>query len=335
MSISFLGAVFCTACTLMFLMQRRKRRMSITPNMSFLHADTSARYQSPVTRTEPGGKPVACSVVTSAEDARLAERQEQPQGSGLLSRISAQIARPFVALQEWIGSLLGQRVGDKSADTASVQVQVPSQSPEDIMQVMGRKALEEAPGGLAKATQFAGLTAQQVSERHQEFATNNGPLRAVATALIAVQTHSQSESNRREAKELLRWNIEGIAFQQWATTGREASKFVSETPASQLGGVAKELDNLSKKISRLQQAVDRELKGELVHDQSVSTLVGSAPEITYATLEFPKPAERPFRGAESREESIYEEVRFQGGQAILGGGPIYQNLVELQREKTK
>ena len=48
-------------------------------------------------------------VATSQDALQLGSRSEPQKGEGLLSRLGAQLARPFVALKEWIGNLLGAR----------------------------------------------------------------------------------------------------------------------------------------------------------------------------------------------------------------------------------
>ncbi|MGY4048844.1 ADP-ribosyltransferase, partial [Aeromonas piscicola] len=51
--------------------------------------------------------------IATGQDAILLGNRSEPQkGQGLLSRLGAQLARPFVAIKEWIGNLLGT---DKSA----------------------------------------------------------------------------------------------------------------------------------------------------------------------------------------------------------------------------
>ncbi|MEZ1355019.1 ADP-ribosyltransferase, partial [Pseudomonas aeruginosa] len=55
------------------------------------------------------GQVEARQVATPREAQQLAQRQEAPKGEGLLSRLGAALARPFVAIIEWLGKLLGSR----------------------------------------------------------------------------------------------------------------------------------------------------------------------------------------------------------------------------------
>lgn len=53
------------------------------------------------------GQVEARQVATPREAQQLAQRQEAPKGEGLLSRLGAALARPFVAIIEWLANCWG------------------------------------------------------------------------------------------------------------------------------------------------------------------------------------------------------------------------------------
>ncbi len=360
--------------------------MSNIPNISFLHAATSVRYQSPVTCIQPDSEPVARPVATSAEDVRLSGRQEQPQGGGLLSRMSAQVIRPFVALQKWIGNLLGR-------DATHAPVQVSSQlSREQDAEMMGswkeildqlpkerrqgnkevsrleghliefamgdpdklqqskQAALRIALDGLAKASQFSGLTGEVLAQRHHTLAENSGGIRAAATPLDSIESFSQNAGIRAYAHALAEREIEGIVFVQWGTTGMAATALVGKGDPAQLRRAAAGFDKLSRDVGVLEWALRREVKGEDLPDlepayESVvrlPTSLGPAEPIYEEIDESLLDALRGQRvqmspGAKFQAEPVYATVDRslkplkQEGQASLGAqssdGIVYASLV--------
>ncbi|WP_347902797.1 ADP-ribosyltransferase [Pseudomonas purpurea] len=229
---------------------------------SLAHSHGTLPTQAPGIQEGRLGNLSARPVDTDAAAKLLAGRNESPQGGGLLSRILAQISRPFAAVREWIGNLLGHSA--PRAPQAAPQAQTPPVSAAELKLMMQHFALKEAPNGLAKAGQLADVTAANLLEKHSALATGNGALRSVATALKAVKDHSQNADNRSVATTLLDQKVAGISLQQWATVGGQASAWLQEAAAPQLAEAAQQLNQLASDVSQLEQAVGRELRGEPV-----------------------------------------------------------------------
>ena len=132
------------------------------------------------------GQLVVRQIATGQDAILLGSRSEPQKGQGLLSRLGAQLARPFVALKEWIGNLLGT---DKRAAAPKAQTAV---SPEDLQRLMKQAAFGSSLGGFAKADVLNNIAAEQLGKEHANLATGNGPLRSLCTALQAVVGHGQT-----------------------------------------------------------------------------------------------------------------------------------------------
>ncbi|CAJ1840878.1 hypothetical protein LMCDFJHI_02418 [Aeromonas salmonicida] len=91
------------------------------------------------------GQMEARQVATGQDAILLGSRSEPQKGQGLLSRLGAQLARPFVAIKEWISNLLGT---DKRAAAPKAQTAV---STEDLQRLMKQAAFGSSLGGFAKA----------------------------------------------------------------------------------------------------------------------------------------------------------------------------------------
>ncbi|HHQ4807920.1 TPA: ADP-ribosyltransferase, partial [Aeromonas veronii] len=163
--------------------------------------------------TEVGrmGQLEARQVATGQDAILLGNRSEPQKGQGLLSRLGAQLARPFVAIKEWIGNLLGS---GKSAAAPKTQT---ATSPEDLQCLMKQAAFGSSLGGFAKADVLNNIAAEQLGKEHATLATGNGPLRSLCTALQAVVIGSEQPQLRELAAGLLARPIAGIPLQQWGT----------------------------------------------------------------------------------------------------------------------
>ncbi|MGL5776466.1 MAG: ADP-ribosyltransferase, partial [Aeromonas veronii] len=102
------------------------------------------------------GQLEARQVATGQDAILLGNRSEPQKGQGLLSRLGAQLARPFVAIKEWIGNLLGS---GKSAAAPKAQT---ATSPEDLQRLMKQAAFGSSLGGFAKADVLNNIAAEQL-----------------------------------------------------------------------------------------------------------------------------------------------------------------------------
>ncbi|WP_421268255.1 ADP-ribosyltransferase [Aeromonas veronii] len=84
----------------------------------------------------------------------------------------------------------------------------------------------------------------------------------MVTALSGIRDGSKIEATTHQAARLLELNLGGIALQQWGTTGRQASEWVSSATQEQLGEVAAGLNDLMHEVAQLRYAVESEVKGE-------------------------------------------------------------------------
>ncbi|HHQ4168631.1 TPA: ADP-ribosyltransferase [Pseudomonas aeruginosa] len=151
------------------------------------------------------GQVEARQVATPREAQQLAQRQEAPKGEGLLSRLGAALARPFVAIIEWLGKLLGSRAHASTQAPLSRQDAPPaaSLSAAEIKQMMLQKALPLTLGGLGKASELATLTAERLAKDHTRLASGDSALRSLATALVGIRDGSRIEASRTQAARLL------------------------------------------------------------------------------------------------------------------------------------
>lgn len=223
--------------------------MSDTLNTSFLHAATSRRYQSPVTCTQPSSVPVTGPVTTPAEDVRLSGRQEQSQGGGLLSRMSAQVIRPFVALQKWIGSLLGR----DGAHATSTWTPKEPLDPNDLGAIQ-RERLAKVVKAFDGVESFANFTAEDLAARYQELAINNGGFRRVATGLKNLKGCSLGDEINSRVWNLENKDIEGISFLKWGDPGPFIKSWFSlATPMHRMEQVMSDPDlSEREKVSRME-----------------------------------------------------------------------------------
>ncbi|HHW4403689.1 TPA: ADP-ribosyltransferase [Aeromonas hydrophila] len=199
-------------------------------------------------------------VATSQDALQLGSRSEPQKGEGLLSRLGAQLARPFVAIKEWIGNLLGS---GKNAATPKAQV-AENLSMADQKRLFLQKALPYTLSALDKTSELKSINAEQLRKDHTTLATGNGALRSLVTALSGIRDGSRVEATSHQAARLLELNLGGIALQQWGTTGRQASEWVGSATLEQLGEVAAELNDLMHEVAQLRYAVGSEVKGEPV-----------------------------------------------------------------------
>ncbi|MGL5090853.1 MAG: ADP-ribosyltransferase [Aeromonas sobria] len=208
-------------------------------------------------------------IATGQDAILLGSRSEPQKGQGLLSRLGAQLARPFVALKEWIGNLLGT---DKRAAAPKAQT---AASPEDLQRLMKQAAFGSSLGGFAKADVLNNITAEQLGKDHATLATGNGPLRSLCTALQAVVICSQQPELRELAAELLARPIAGIPLQQWGTVGGKVTELLANATPELLQEAMSQLHTAMGEVADLQRAIKAEMAGEPA--QSTTTTTDAAP----------------------------------------------------------
>ncbi|VXA88669.1 ADP-ribosyltransferase [Aeromonas veronii] len=195
--------------------------------------------------------------VATGQDAILLGNRSEPQkGQGLLSRLGAQLARPFVAIKEWIGNLLGS---GKSAAAPKAQT---ATSPEDLQRLMKQAAFGSSLGGFAKADVLNNIAAEQLGKEHANLATGNGPLRSLCTALQAVVIGSEQPQLRELAAGLLACPIAGIPLQQWGTVGGKVTELLASATPELLQEAMSQLHTAMGEVADLQRAVKAEIAGE-------------------------------------------------------------------------
>ncbi|PKQ83250.1 ADP-ribosyltransferase [Aeromonas sobria] len=208
-------------------------------------------------------------IATGQDAILLGSRSEPQKGQGLLSRLGAQLARPFVALKEWIGNLLGP---DKRAAAPKAQT---AASPEDLQRLMKQAAFGSSLGGFAKADVLNNITAEQLGKDHATLATGNGPLRSLCTALQAVVIGSQQPQLRELAAELLARPIAGVPLQQWGTVEGKVTELLANATPELLQEAMSQLHTAMGEVADLQRAIKAEMAGEPA--QSTTTTTDAAP----------------------------------------------------------
>lgn len=214
------------------------------------------------------GQLEARQVATGQDAILLGSRSEPQKGQGLLSRLGAQLARPFVAIKEWIGNLLGS---GKSAAAPKAQT---ATSPEDLQRLMKQAAFGSSLGGFAKADVLNNIAAEQLGKEHATLATGNGPLRSLCTALQAVVIGSEQPELRELAAGLLARPIAGIPLQQWGTVGGKVSDLLASATPELLQEAMSQLHTAMGEVADLQRAVKAEIAGEPA--QSATTKADAA-----------------------------------------------------------
>ncbi|MFB2824055.1 ADP-ribosyltransferase [Aeromonas veronii] len=214
------------------------------------------------------GQLEARQVATGQDAILLGNRSEPQKGQGLLSRLGAQLARPFVAIKEWIGNLLGS---GKSAAAPKTQT---ATSPEDLQRLMKQAAFGSSLGGFAKADVLINIAAEQLGKEHATLATGNGPLRSLCTALQAVVIGSEQPELRELAAGLLARPIAGIPLQQWGTVGGKVTDLLASATPELLQDAMSQLHTAMGEVADLQRAVKAEIAGEPA--QSATTKADAA-----------------------------------------------------------
>lgn len=199
-------------------------------------------------------------VATSQDALQLGSRSEPQKGEGLLSRLGAQLARPFVALKEWIGNLLGAR----PAVPARSAPPVDNLSLADQKRLLLQKALPFTLGGLDKASELNNIDAQQLGQEHARLATGNGALRSLATSLNGIKDGSMRQENQTLAAGLLERPIAGIPLQQWGTVGGKVTELLASATPELLQEAISQLHAVMAEVADLQRAVKAEVAGELL-----------------------------------------------------------------------
>ncbi|MGL6428557.1 ADP-ribosyltransferase [Aeromonas hydrophila] len=197
-------------------------------------------------------------VATSQDALQLGCRSEPQKGQGLLSRLGAQLARPFVALKEWIGNLLGA----SPAAPARSAPPADNLSLADQKRLLLQKALPFTLSGLDKASELNKIDAQQLGQEHARLATGNGALRSLATSLNGIKDGSMRHENQTLASGLLERPIAGIPLQQWGTVGGKVTELIANATPEQLQEAMSQLHAVMAEVSDLQRAVKAEVAGE-------------------------------------------------------------------------
>lgn len=210
-------------------------------------------------------------VATSQDALQLGSRSEPQKGQGLLSRLAAQLARPFVALKEWIGNLLGAR----PATPARSAPPADNLSLADQKRLLLQKALPFTLGGLDKASELNNIDAQQLGQEHARLATGNGALRSLATSLNGIKDGSMRQESQTLAAGLLERPIAGIPLQQWGTVGGKVTELLSSATPELLQEAISQLHSAMSEVADLQLAVKAEIAGEPA--QSATTTTDAAP----------------------------------------------------------
>ncbi|MGL4843099.1 MAG: ADP-ribosyltransferase [Aeromonas veronii] len=216
------------------------------------------------------GQLEARQVATGQDAILLGNRSEPQKGQGLLSRLGAQLARPFVAIKEWIGNLLGS---GKSAAAPKAQT---ATSPEDLQRLMKQAAFGSSLGGFAKADVLNNIAAEQLGKEHATLATGNGPLRSLCTALQAVVIGSEQPQLRELAAGLLARPIAGIPLQQWGTVGGKVTELLASATPELLQEAMSQLHTAMGEVADLQRAVKVEIAGELAQSATTTAEATSA-----------------------------------------------------------
>lgn len=197
-------------------------------------------------------------VATSQDALQLGSRSEPQKGEGLLSRLGAQLARPFVALKEWIGNLLGAR----PAAPARSAPPADNLSLADQKRLLLQKALPFTLGGLDKASELNNIDAQQLGQEHARLSTGNGALRSLATSLNGIKDGSMRQESQTLAAGLLERPIAGIPLQQWGTVGGKVTELIASATPEQLQEAMNQLHAVMAEVADLQRAVKAEVAGE-------------------------------------------------------------------------
>lgn len=216
------------------------------------------------------GQLEARQVATGQDAILLGNRSEPQKGQGLLSRLGAQLARPFVAIKEWIGNLLGS-----GKSTAAPKAQTAT-SPEDLQRLMKQAAFGSSLGGFAKADVLNNIAAEQLGKEHATLATGNGPLRSLCTALQAVVIGSEQPQLRELAAGLLARPIAGIPLQQWGTVGGKVTELLASATPELLQEAMSQLHTAMGEVADLQRAVKVEIAGELAQSATTTAEATSA-----------------------------------------------------------
>ncbi len=215
------------------------------------------------------GQLEARQVATGQDAILLGNRSEPQKGQGLLSRLGAQLARPFVAIKEWIGNLLGS---GKSAAAPKAQT---ATSPEDLQRLMKQAAFGSSLGGFAKADVLNNIAAEQLGKEHATLATGNGPLRSLCTALQAIVIGSEQPELRELAAGLLARPIAGIPLQQWGTVGGKVTELLASATPELLQEAMSQLHTAMGEVTDLQRAVKAEIAGEQAQSATTTADVTS------------------------------------------------------------
>lgn len=141
------------------------------------------------------GQIEARQVATPSEAQQLAQRQDAPKGEGLLARLGAALVRPFVAIMDWLGKLLGSHARTGPQPSQDAQPAVMS-SAVVFKQMVLQQALPMTLKGLDKASELATLTPEGLAREHSRLASGDGALRSLSTALAGIRAGSQVEESR-------------------------------------------------------------------------------------------------------------------------------------------
>ncbi|WDG70334.1 hypothetical protein [Pseudomonas chlororaphis] len=163
--------------------------------------------------------------------------------------MSAQVIRPFVALQKWIGSLLGR----DGAHATSTWTPKEPLDPNDLGAIQ-RERLAKVVKAFDGVESFANFTAEDLAARYQELAINNGGFRRVATGLKNLKGCSLGDEINSRVWNLENKDIEGISFLKWGDPGPFIKSWFSlATPMHRMEQVMSDPDlSEREKVSRME-----------------------------------------------------------------------------------
>lgn len=217
-------------------------------------------------------------VATGQEAILLVSRSEPQKGQGVLSRLGAQLVRPFVALKEWIGNLLGT---SKTAPAPKAPVADNLSLAEQKRQLL-QKALPYTLSGLDKAGELNSINAEQLGQEHTRLATGNGALRSLATSLTGIKDGSMWQESQALAAGLLERPIAGIPLQQWGTVGSRVTELIASATPEQLQEAMSQLRAVMAEVTNLQHAVVAEVAGEPAPAQSGEAKPAGREQVAFA-----------------------------------------------------
>ncbi|MPY25659.1 hypothetical protein FM037_27745 [Shewanella psychropiezotolerans] len=199
------------------------------------------------------GKSVG-SASADSDAVRLATRSEEQQTGSLKNKLLSSLSHLGERIENFFKNRLPSKsTSEKTQSTAAPQAPLSQEQVAKKMAEIGLKLGVDALGA-AKLDILAQVSGSELKEQHSELATGNGALRSVATGLKSIEKLGSAE-HQAKASQIFSQDVAGIPFQQWATTGSTASKFVQHASADDLQLAAQALNDVAKSIAELAEDV--------------------------------------------------------------------------------